>query len=82
MRADESNMAGDHLIDSQGNHAIIVFVQFDLAVVVTKRAEGQAKAGLEVLGLDIGSGGKIEGGIDHTNVQRIKFEVPVSFPCT
>jgi len=32
-----------------------------------------------MLGLDVG-GGKIEGGIDHTRVQRIKFEVPVSFP--
>jgi hypothetical protein len=74
-----SNLAGDRLIDSTGNGAIVVFVQFDLSVVVTKHAEGGVKAGLEVLGFDFG-GGKIEGGIDHTRVQRIKFEVPVSFP--
>ncbi len=74
-----SNLAGGRLIDSQGNGAIIVFVQFDLSVVVTKHAAGEAKAGLEVLGLDFG-GGKLEGGVDHTKVQRIKFEVPVSFP--
>jgi hypothetical protein len=74
-----SNLAGDRLIDSTGNGAIVVFVQFDLSVVVTKRAEGGVKAGLEVLGFDFG-GGKIEGGIDHTRVQRIKFEVPGSFP--
>ena len=37
------------------------------------------KAGLEVLGVELG-GGKVESGIDHTRVQRIKFEVPVSFP--
>jgi hypothetical protein len=74
-----SNLAGNRLIDSSGDGAIIVFVQFDLSVVVTNHAEGGVKAGLEVLGFDLG-GGKIEGGIDHTLVQRIKFEVPVSFP--
>jgi hypothetical protein len=78
MRADESNLAGDHIVAS-GDSAIVVFVQFDLSVVVRKHVEGGAKAGLEVLGLDFG-GGEIEGGIDHTRVQRIKFEVPVSFP--
>ena len=81
LRDDNSNLAGNRLVDSRGNHAIIGFVQFDLSVVVTKRAEGGVKAGLEVLGFDFG-GGKIEGGIDHTRVQRIKFEVPVSFPVT
>lgn len=81
-RADNSNMAGDHLLDEQGNGAIIVFVRFDLSVVVRGHVEGGAKAGLEVLGFDIGIGGKLEGGIDHTRVQRIKFEVPVSFPRT
>jgi hypothetical protein len=74
-----TNLAGNRLIDSRGNDAIIVFVQFDLSVVVTKHAEGGVKAALEVLGLDLG-GGKPEGGVDHTKVQRIKFEVPVSFP--
>ena len=78
-RDDQSNLAGDRLIDSRGNGAIIVFVQFDLSVVVTTRAEGGVKAGLQVLGVELG-GGKVEGGIDHTRVQHVKFEVPVSFP--
>jgi hypothetical protein len=72
---------GEHLIDSRGTGAIVVFVQFDLSVVVTTRAEGGVKAGLEVLGVELG-GGKVEGGIDHTRVQHVKFEVPVSFPVT
>ena len=79
MSESGGDLAGDRLIDSSGNGPIVVFVQFDLSVVVRKRVEGGAKAGLEVLGLDLG-GGKIEGGIDHTRVQHIKFEVPVSFP--
>lgn len=79
---EKTNQAGDRLIDSRGNEAIIVFVQFDLSVVVSGHVEGGAKAGLQVLGFDIGIGGKVEGGIDHTRVQRIKFEVPVSFPRT
>jgi hypothetical protein len=76
-----SNLAGGRLIDSGGNGAIVVFVQFDLSVVVRGHVERGAKAGLEVLGLDFG-GGKLEGGIDHTRVQRVKFEVPVSFSVT
>jgi len=80
-RDDQSNLAGERLIDSRGNGAIVVFVQFDLSVVVRGHATGGAKAGLEVLGLDFG-GAKLEGGINHTKVQRIKFEVPVSFPVT
>ena len=80
-RDDQSNLAGDHLIDSRGNGALIVFVQFDLSVVVTTRAKGGVKAGLQVLGVELG-GGKVEGGIDHTRVHHVKFEVPVSFPVT
>jgi hypothetical protein len=38
-----------------------------------------AKAKLEVIGLDLG-GAELNGGVDHTRVQRIKFQVPVSFP--
>jgi hypothetical protein len=51
-RYDNSNLAGDHIIDSRGNGAVVVFVQFDLSVVVRGHAEGGAKAGLEVLGFD------------------------------
>jgi len=39
-RDDRSNLAGDRLIDSRCNGAIIVFVHFDLSLVVTTRAEG------------------------------------------
>ena|SRR5438034_4003424 len=32
-----------------------------------------------VIGLDLG-GAELKGGVDHMHVQRIKFQVPVSFP--
>jgi len=78
MRDDPSNTAGDHLVDS-ASQAIIVFVEFDLSVVVRSQIAGEAQAKLEVRGLDMG-GGKVDGGVDHTRVQRVKFEIPVSFP--
>jgi len=82
-RDDRSNLAGDHLLDSShgSNNIMIVFVDFDLSVTVTKHVEGSAgaKAKLEVIGLDLG-GAELKGGVDHTRVQRIKFQVPVSFP--
>jgi len=77
-RDDSSNLAGDRLVE-RGTGSIVVFVEFDLSVVVKSHVEGGAEGKLEVLGVDFG-GGKVGGGIDHTRVQRIKFEVPVSFP--
>jgi hypothetical protein len=83
MRDDRSNLAGDHLVDSSpgSNNIMINFVEFDLSVTVTKRAESEAgaKLKLEVIGLDLG-GAELKGGVDQTRVQRIKFQVPVSFP--
>lgn len=78
MRDDPSNTAGGHLVDS-GSQAVIVFVEFDLSVVVRSHIAGGADAKLEVLGIDLG-GGKIDSGIDHTRIQRMKFQIPVSFP--
>ncbi len=78
LRDDTSNTAGHHLVDSS-SQGLIVFVEFDLSVVVRSQIAGEAHAQLEVLGLDMG-GGKIDGGVDHTRVQRVKFQIPVSFP--
>jgi hypothetical protein len=78
MRDDTSNTAGDHLVDSS-SQGVIVFVEFDLSVVVRSQVAGEAHVQLEVLSLDMG-GAKIDGGIDHTRIQRVKFQVPVSFP--
>ena len=78
LRDDTSNTAGDHLVD-RSSQGVIIFVEFDLSVVVRSQVGGEAHAQLEVLGLDMG-GGKIDGGVDHTRVQRVKFQIPVSFP--
>ena len=77
---EHTNAAGDHAIEMRGG-GIISFIEFDLSVVVTSRVEGSAgaKAKLEVIGLDLG-GAELKGGIDHTHVQRVKFQVPISFP--
>jgi hypothetical protein len=77
---EHTNTAGDRVIDSRG-HFIVSFVEFDLSVVVRSHVDGSAgaKAKLEVIGLDLG-GAELKGGVDHTRVQRIKFQVPVSFP--
>jgi hypothetical protein len=81
-----SNTAAGRPVDDTQSGLIINFVEFDLSVVVASRVEGSAEAKakaklLQVLDLDFG-GAKAEGGIDHTHVQRIKFQVPVSFPAT
>jgi hypothetical protein len=81
---DASIMSGGHLMTGRGiNRSIISFVEFDLSVVVQSRVEGSAgaKAKLEVIGLDLG-GAEAKGALDHTHVQRIKFQVPVSFPAS
>ena len=78
MRDDPSNTAGDYLVDSSGQ-VIVEFVEFDLSVVVRSQVAGEAHAKLEVASLDLG-GGKVDGSLDHTRTQRVKFRVPVSFP--
>lgn len=75
-----SNTAGDRLVEI-GTGKIVSFVEFDLSVTVTKRVEGEAGAKLQVVGIDFGGAG-VSGGLDHTRVQRIKFQVPVSFPAS
>jgi hypothetical protein len=81
---EQTNTAGDRLVDSRGGGVVVTFVEFDLSVVVTSRVEGGAEAKakaklLQVIDLDFG-GAEVKGGLDHTRVQRIKFQVPVSFP--
>ena len=74
------NKAADHAV-TQGTRDIINFIEFDLSVAVRSHVDSSAgaKAKLEVIGLDLG-GAELKGGIDQTRVQRIKFQVPVSFP--
>ena len=79
---ENTNTAGGHLVDER-NHYIVSFVEFDLSVAVRSHVEGSAgaKAKLEVIGIGLDlSGAELKGGRDHTRVQRIKFQVPVSFP--
>ena len=75
-----SNTAFGRLIDDSGGD-FVNFVEFDLSVALRSHVESGAgaKAKLEVISLDRGST-ELKGGVDHTRVQRIKFQVPVSLP--
>lgn len=70
------NTAGSHAV-TMSHHYPVLMVEFDLSVAVQSKLEGGASGGLTVLGI----GGKADASssIDHTRIQRIKFEVPVTF---
>lgn len=53
-------------------------VQFDVAVTVSASAEGEARGGLQVLGLDIGGKGTLSR--ENSAVSRIQFEIPIVAP--
>ncbi|MEF8792811.1 trypco2 family protein [Thiohalorhabdus sp.] len=55
-------------------------VSFDIAVTASEKASGGGKAGISVVGLELGGGG--EKGIENTSVSRIQFSIPVSMPGT
>ena len=73
---ENAKTAGQFLVSMHSKHPVTV-IEFDLSVIVQSKIGGQARAGLEVLGF----GGKtdVTAGIDHTRVQRIKFQIPVAF---
>jgi hypothetical protein len=54
-------------------------ISHSLSVAATSRVEGgaEAKAQLQVIGLDLG-GAELKGGVDHTRVQRVKFQGPIA----
>ena len=63
---------------SQINHKPVQMVSFDVAVTTEEGKERKEGIGVMVLGIGLGSQGKeIAQG---TNVSRIKFEVPITFP--
>jgi hypothetical protein len=74
MRDDSSNLASDRLVAYPG-HDLIGFVDFDLSVVVGSQVSGEAHAGIEALGFIDVAGGKLDGGVDHTGVQHVKFTI-------
>jgi hypothetical protein len=67
---------GNKVVTQDGFQAIML-VEFDLSVAVQSKLEGEAGAGLTVLG--VGGKGEISSSIDQTRVQRIKFQVPIAF---
>ena len=63
---------------SQANMQPVHLVSFDVAVTTEEGKEKKEGIGVFVLGIGLGSQGKEV--TQGTNVSRIKFEVPISFP--
>ena len=57
------------------NGLYIDTVKFDIAVTVENSKQGGAKAGITVIGLNLGVGGETEN--TNATVSRIQFQVPV-----
>jgi hypothetical protein len=55
-------------------------VQFDIAVTVVEKDTAAAKAGIKVMGLDVGGGGTMSA--ESSRVSRVKFSIPVIPPVT
>jgi hypothetical protein len=61
-------------------HEHLQFVEFDIAVTANEKTEGSAKAGVSVLGVELGgNGGK---SLENSTVSRVKFRVPIIPPVT
>lgn len=56
----------------QNTTAIPEFIEFDIAVTVSKNVN--AKAGLQVISINLGN---VEGGASQMSVSRLRFKVPV-----
>ena len=55
-------------------------IEFDISVTVADKAGVDGKAGIRVMGLEVGGGGKQE--TSSSSVSRIKFSVPMLLPST
>ena len=53
-------------------------IKFDIAVTSGGSIKGEAGAGINVVGLKIGSNGEVED--QHQNESRIQFEIPIALP--
>ena len=57
---------------------LVQMVKFDVAVTVESSTDSKASAGIRVAG--IGVGGDVAAADKSTNLSRVSFEVPVTFP--
>lgn len=53
-------------------------VAFDIAISVTEQKSGGGKAGIKVVGLELGGGGDVS--IENNHVSRLSFKLRVAFP--
>lgn len=76
----QANMVGAYINprEEHSNHAAPMNVEFDVAVTVTSGMEGNAKAGIKVVGFQI-RGGAAKA-YENQAVSRIKFSVPMTLP--
>ena len=72
------NPSADRFVQTIADKTSLVV--FDVAVTVSSAQNGEAKGGLQVLG--VGVGGKVTSTGETSQVSRIQFTVPISCPET
>jgi len=56
---------------------LVNLIEFDMAVTVNEKDTSGGKAGINIVGLNIGGG--LQNEVSNQTVSRIKFSVPVTF---
>ena len=60
------------------SHSDAKEIEFDVAVTVTSQVEGEGRAKISVLGINIGGG--VDSLLENQAISRISFKVPVAWP--
>ena len=78
LKSTFNNGAINPVWDISGATERIHNLEFDIAVTVGNVKSGETKAGINVLGLDIGGAGNLQ--FQNSSVSRIKFSIPILAP--
>jgi len=81
-RQDTDNPQGiiNPVFGQQASEAHCQKVEFDVAITVSDKSQGSAKAGLRVLSVELGAGGSKAA--ERSTVSHVRFTVPVIPPTT
>lgn len=71
------NTAGGHII-SQKTNTPILFIKFDLSVIVQAGQTEETGGRIKILGVG-GGDEKLISKLDKTQIQRISFDIPITF---
>ncbi|SRR6266446_460868 len=72
----DDNTAGGHII-AQKTSSPILFIKFDLSVIVQAGQTEESGGKIKVLG--VGGETSLTSKLDQTRIQRISFDIPITF---